>query len=139
MKTNLLSRIGRAAIVAFIGALSMFATELAGILPELSGMGTIVVTGLIGLVSYFVEGLRDSYNIAKGFKSFTVNDVKLTHRIGRALATALVGGIVVLAAEVSALLPEISGLMQVAVAAAAGGLSLLVEYLRDYFELPALT
>jgi len=136
MKTNLLSQVGRAALIAFIGALGLFSAELAGLLPDLSGLSSLVVTGLIGLVSFAVERLRDVVNRMKGPIFFTPSEVNVWSRVGRALITALVGGLVLLVSQMGDLLPELSGFLQLAIGAGAGLLSLLAEYLRDYFELP---
>lgn len=135
--TNLLARIGRAAILAFIGALGLFSAELAGLLPQLQGINTIIVTGLIGLVSFAVERLRDLSNANNGLQAYTIQEVTLMARIIRSLAVALVGGLAILLSDVSGFIPDLSGITQVFVGFAAGLLSLAIEYLRDRFELPA--
>lgn len=135
MKTNLLSQLGRAALIAFIGALGLFSAELSGLLPELSGLSTLIVTGLIGLISFAVEKLRDKYNQVQRLRLFSIQEVTITARIGRALLTAVAGGLVVLLSELGGILPDISGFMQVVIGAGAGLISLLLEYLRDRYEL----
>ncbi len=93
--------------------------------------------GLIGLVSYTVERLRDFVNGTQLMHS--ADEVTFWARIGRALITALVGGLMILLSNFNGLLPELSGIVQITLSAAAGLLSMLIEYLRDYFELPAVS
>lgn len=135
MNSNLLNRIGRSALIALVGAFGLFSSELAGLIPELSGFDTLIISSLIGLVSLVVERLRDTYIEQYEQVVMSMSEVPLLNRILRGLAVALVGGLALLSSEVLALTPELSGLAQVAIIAAGGVLSLLVEYLRDYFDL----
>lgn len=133
--TNLLSRIGRAAVLAFIGALGLFSAELAGLLPELQGLNTIIVTGLIGLVSFAVERLRDLVNMKEGFAAYSIEDVTLMARLLRSLAVALLGGGAIFLSDVGGFIPDLPAFTQIVITFLVGSLSLGLEVLRDRFEL----
>jgi len=138
MNNNLLNRFGRAALLALIAALGAFAVEAAGLLPELSGFNTIIVSTLIGAVSLIVERLRDFVNKNEGLQQFSIEEVSLAMRLLRALAVSIVGGLTVLLSDVSGFIPDLSGVMQVLAGLVVGALSLGIEYLRDLLELPSL-
>ena len=141
--TNLLNRVGRAAILALMAgavfALGVFGENLEG-LENLTPVGNIIISTIVGLVGLAVEFLRDQWTIQQNqaFRTHTaLMSVSIWSRLGRGLLVGAAAFIVTVGAEWAQLIPEITGIWQIVLAGVLTGLNALLEWLRDRFDLPS--
>ena len=135
---DILNKIGRAALVTLVSALSLFATNL-GQIPELGALETIIITSVVGLISLVVEYLRDQYGIQSKKLAYRANSVlqsvSIWSRVVRGLIVGAIAFITAFVGDLMEFLPEMNQLGQILFAALAGFLNMLVEWLRDQQDL----